>query len=106
MEAVMQSTGSGEEIKQEQDENARIYKQFIAAKEAGNMDMAHSAVEMLAENYKKMFKLDNARSILLDLASEYLQNRSWRKLQTANLETVVLNMLHMRLKVLWCLISL
>ena len=68
MEAVMQSTGSGEEIKQEQDENARIYKQFIAAKEAGNMDMAHSAVEMLAENYKTMFALDNARNILLDLA--------------------------------------
>ena len=73
MEAVMQSTGSGEEIKQEQDENARIYKQFIAAKEAGNMDMAHSAVEMLAENYKTMFALDNARNILLDLAKEYLQ---------------------------------
>ena len=73
MEAVMQSTGSGEEIKQEQDENAGIYKQFIAAKEAGNMDMAHSAVEMLAENYKMMYALDNARNILLDLAKEYLQ---------------------------------
>ena len=38
------------------------------------MDMAHSAVEMLAENYKKMFALDNARNILLDLAKEYLQS--------------------------------
>ena len=74
MEAVMQSTGSGEEIKQEQDENTKIYKQFMAAKEAGNMDMAHSAVEMLAENYKTMFALDNARNILLDLAKEYLQS--------------------------------
>lgn len=73
MEAVMQSTGSVEEIKQEQEENARIYKQFMAAKEAGNMAMAHSAVEMLAENYKTMFALDNARNILLDLAKEYLQ---------------------------------
>lgn len=73
MEAVMQSTRSGEEIKQEQDENTKIYKQFMAAKEAGNMDMAHSAVEMLAENYKTMFALDNARNILLDLAKEYLQ---------------------------------
>lgn len=35
--------------------------------------MAHSAVEMLAENYKTMFALDNARNILLDLAKEYLQ---------------------------------
>ena len=73
IEAVMQSTGNTEEIKQEQEENAKIYKQFMAAKEADNMDMAHSAVEMLAENYKTMFALDNARSILLDLAKEYLQ---------------------------------
>lgn len=46
----------------------------MAAKESNDMDMAHSAVEMLAENYKKMFALDNARNILLDLAKEYLQS--------------------------------
>ena len=74
MEAVMQATGDTEEIKQDQDENAKIYNQFMAAKETDNLDMAHSAVEMLAENYKKMFVLDNARNILLDLAKEYLQN--------------------------------
>lgn len=73
MEAVMQSTGNTEEIKREQDENAKIYRQFMTAKETGNMDMAHSAVEMLAKNYKAMFALDNARNILLDLAKEYLQ---------------------------------
>lgn len=74
IEAVMQSTGNTEEIKHEQEENAKIYKQFMAAKEADDMDMAHSAVEMLAENYKTMFALDNARNILLDLAKEYLQS--------------------------------
>lgn len=73
IEAVMQSTGNTEEIKREQEENAKIYKQFMAAKETGNMDMAHSAVKMLAKNYKTMFALDNARNILLDLAKEYLQ---------------------------------
>ena len=73
MTAVMQSTGNTEEIKKEQAEHAKIYKQFMAAKEADNMDMAHSAVKMLAENYKAMFALDNARNILLDLAKEYLQ---------------------------------
>ena len=73
MEAVLQSTGNTEEIKQEQDENTRIYKLFLSAKECGNMDMERSAVEQLAENYKKMFALDNARSILLDLSKEYLQ---------------------------------
>ena len=74
MEAIMQSTGDTEEIKQEQDENTKIYKLFMAAKESNDMDMERSAVEMLAENYKKMFALDNARSILLDLSKEYLQN--------------------------------
>ena len=74
MEAVMQSTGSVEEIRQGQDENAKIYKQFMAAKETGNMEMAHSAVEMLAENYKTMFMLNNARNILIDLAKEYSSN--------------------------------
>lgn len=74
MEAIMQSTGDTEEIKQEQDENTKIYKLFMSAKESENMDMERSAVELLAENYKKMFALDNARSILLDLAKEYLQN--------------------------------
>ncbi len=42
MEAVMQSTGDTKEIKQEQDKNIKIYKQFMAAKEANNMDMAQS----------------------------------------------------------------
>ena len=74
IEAVMQATGNTEEIKQEQEENAKIYKQFMTAKEANDMDMAHSAVELLAENYKTMFALDNARNILLDLAKEYLQS--------------------------------
>ncbi len=74
IEAVMQATGNTKKIKQEQEENAKIYKQFMTAKEANDMDMAHSAVEMLAENYKTMFALDNARNILLDLAKEYLRS--------------------------------
>ena len=72
IDAVMQATGNTEELKQEQEENAKIYKQFMTAKETDDMDMAHSAVELLAENYKTMFALDNARNILLDLAKEYL----------------------------------
>ena len=90
----MQSTGNAEEIKQEQDENARIYKQIMTAKETGNMDMAHSAIEMLAENYKTMFALDNARNILLDLAKEYLQGEKLAE-ATDNQEKAALNMLLM-----------
>ncbi|MCI8597546.1 MAG: MerR family transcriptional regulator [Lachnospiraceae bacterium] len=74
IEAVMQATGNTKKIKQKQEDNAKIYKQFMTAKEANDMDMAHSAVEMLAENYKTMFALDNARNILLDLAKEYLRS--------------------------------
>ena len=73
MEAIMQSTGDVKEFKQ--DKNTEIYKKFMAAKETGDANVEKEAVEQLAENYKEMFKLDNARSILLDLASEYLQKQ-------------------------------
>lgn len=72
MEAIMQSTGDVKELKQEQDKNAEIYKKFMTAKETGDANAEKEAVKQLAENYKEMFKLDNARSILLDLANEYL----------------------------------
>lgn len=74
IEAVMQATGDTEEIKQEQDENTKIYNQFMAAKETDDLEMEYSAVEMLAKSYKKMFMLDNSRNILLDLSKEYLEN--------------------------------
>lgn len=73
MDAIMQSTGNTTERKQEQEENAEIYKQFMAAKESGDDSAEWKTVERLAENYKKMFRLDNARNILLDLAKEYLE---------------------------------
>lgn len=41
--------------------------------------MAEEAVFKLAETYKTMFRLDNARNILLDLAKEYLSNQKLAK---------------------------
>lgn len=73
MNAIMESTGDTEEQKQSQKKNAQIYRQFMTARETDNADLANLAVEQLAENYKEMFRLDNARNILLDLAKEYLQ---------------------------------
>lgn len=73
VEAVLQATGDKKEIEQEQDENKKIYTLFMEAKKDNNAKLAEEAVEKLAENYKKQFCLDNARSILLDLAKEYLQ---------------------------------
>ena len=42
-------------------------------------ELAQEAVVRLADCYKKMFALDNARSILLDLAKEYLQGEALAK---------------------------
>lgn len=73
MNTIMESTGDTEEQKQSQEKNAQIYRQFMTARETDNADLADLAVKQLAENYKEMFRLDNARNILLDLAKEYLQ---------------------------------
>ena len=73
VEAVLQSTGNKEEQKQKQDENEVTYRQLICAKDSGNIDLEKEGVAKLAEVYKDMFKIDNARVILLDLANEYLQ---------------------------------
>lgn len=73
MEAIMQSTGNVEELKPTQDENTEIYKLFMKAKESGDVTVEKEAVERLAKNYKEMFLLDNARSMLLDLAEEYIK---------------------------------
>lgn len=73
MEAVMSATGDKLEIEKEQDENKEIYHLFMKAKKDGNAELAKEAVVKLAESYKKMFRLDNARNILLDLAKEYLR---------------------------------
>lgn len=74
VEAVLQATGDKKEIEKEQDENKKIYSCFMTAKKDGNAELEKEAVEKLAESYKRMFCLDNARSILLDLAKEYLEN--------------------------------
>lgn len=73
VEAVLSATGDKKEIEQEQDKNKEIYNLFMTAKKDDNAELAKEAVENLAESYKKMFCLDNARNILLDLAKEYLQ---------------------------------
>lgn len=74
IDAALQSTGKTEEIASEQDENERIYKLFMTAKTEGNDQLAKDAVTLLAENYKKLFHLDNARNLLLDLAKGYLSD--------------------------------
>jgi len=47
---------------------------LIEAKEKRNIELEKEGIAKLAEVYKEMFKVDNARAILLDLGKEYLQN--------------------------------
>ncbi|MDF2538954.1 MAG: mta 2 [Herbinix sp.] len=74
VDAVLQSDGNKEELIQQQNKNDEAYRQMLQAKESGNIDLEKEAVAKLVEVYKDMFKIDNARAILLDLAKEYLQN--------------------------------
>lgn len=73
VEAVLQATGNKEEFTPHQVENEKIYRQLVQAKETGNAVLEKEAIAKLAEVYKAMFHLDNARAILLDLAKEYQQ---------------------------------
>lgn len=71
LEAVLQSVPDKEELAQQQNENVEIYKQLMQAKNTENATLEKEAIAKLAELYKKMFILDNARAVLLDLAKEY-----------------------------------
>ncbi|MEE1443469.1 MAG: MerR family transcriptional regulator [Blautia sp.] len=74
VEASLRATGNMEELQERQDENDRIYKQFVQAKDTGNTALAVDAVEKLIQNYKAMFGLDNARALLLEMARDYLEH--------------------------------
>ncbi len=74
VEAVLQSIPNNEELEQQQNENLEIYKQLMQAKNTGNTDLEKETIAQYAELYKKMFNLDNARAMLLDLAKEYMKN--------------------------------
>ena len=50
-----------------------VQRQFAVPKEPSGME-EHLLVSKLAELYKKMLNLGNARAILIDLADEYLNN--------------------------------
>lgn len=79
VEVVLQSSGNKDELKYQQNENDEIYLQIIKARDSGDIDLEHEAVKRLAELYKTMFKIDNSRALLLDLAKEYLQSEKLAK---------------------------
>ncbi len=64
-----------------QKENQDIYQQLAGIAGKGEKDAEKNLISRLAECYKGMFHLDNARAILIDLAKEYQNNN---KLKEAN----------------------
>ena len=75
LEASLREPFSEEEMKALKDENDRIYWQFAHAKEADDQQEAMEAVEKLAHYSKAMFRLDNARYLLLKIAEDYLEDK-------------------------------
>lgn len=51
-----------------------IYKQFAWALESSDEDMSMKAVKRLGESCKNLFKVDNARVLLLEMAKDYLNH--------------------------------
>lgn len=74
IEASLQATGDKDSFKEQQTEIDKVYKQFALAMKENDKDLSLNAVERLAENYKEMFRLDNARYLLLELTKDYLNN--------------------------------
>ena len=73
LKASLQSTGDKEGFQAYQEQNDKIYKQFALALKTKDDTLAMDAVESLEKNYKSMFRLDNARALLLEVAKDYLQ---------------------------------
>lgn len=74
VEASLQATGNREEFEQLRADIDQTYQQFAQAMKTNNSNLATVAVEKLAENYKSMFHMDNARYLLLKVADDYLNS--------------------------------
>lgn len=79
LEAIIESDVETSNIEEQQNTNELIYQKFVKAKEQDDSVLAEEAVKELAELYKDMFKLDNSRNILLDLANEYVSFDKMKK---------------------------
>ncbi|MDE6937698.1 MAG: hypothetical protein K2P28_05925, partial [Lachnospiraceae bacterium] len=68
------STGDSEEIAEQRNTIDLIYKKFACSKKNSDDGMAMEAVKELGERYKTLFKMDNARALLLETAKDYLDH--------------------------------
>ena len=74
VDASLAATGNMDELQQVQYDIDNIYKHFAIAMEKQDADMKIECVGKLAESYKKLLRVDNARYVLLKTADDYLGN--------------------------------
>lgn len=77
--ASLKSDGNKVAWKEQTDETDRIYRQFARAMETGDAKLAEVSVRELAENYKTLYRMDNARHLLLKVAEDYLNHSALEK---------------------------
>ena len=75
VEAILQSPLSAEEIKEIKEENDKTFWQFAKAKETEDEAVKMEAVRKYADTCKRLFRLDNARYLLLKVAEDYLHTQ-------------------------------
>lgn len=74
VEASLKSTRNREEFTEQTKAIDLIYKRFACAKENADDDMAMELVKELGESYKSIFRMDNPRMLLLEVAKDYLSH--------------------------------
>ena len=74
VEASLAATGNMDELQHVQSDIDNIYKQFALVMEKQDADVETECVKKLAESYKKLLRVDNARYVLLKTADDYLSN--------------------------------
>ena len=74
VEASLEATGNMDELQQVQSDIDNIYKQFALVMEKQDADVETECEKKLAESYKKLLRVDNARYVLLKTADDYLGN--------------------------------
>lgn len=74
LDASLHSAKDNQDLKEPQNEVDLIYKEFAQAKNNHDSELARSCVERLITVYQKMFQLENARYLLLEVAHDYLNH--------------------------------
>ena len=72
--AVSSALETTEDLSTYQQQNSEIYKELFELKDTDKIEKEKELISSLANLYKKMFHIDNARAMLIDLAKEYLEN--------------------------------